>query len=296
MNKEKLNGLELHGGIHTLSVKGNYTANINYEGVTVLKDSIDRSTGEVSTVVKINPNSFTFGDMNYIEYLKDYRQSMGAIKRLCFKTSPTILRVDFRVDNYSGNYTEFLKMNKIVIIILSDLLNLGQIWQSESPINAQTKTLRAQSKYYEVEYYDRYDKTQKEGVTRSRLELRTKQLNAKNKDIPALINEWCANLKNIPEYYEKLQDRYNESLVKIWEEERRTSPTAAIFDFVKKYQENICTPAQLKKLLSAIGANNPRQLAYEYRYKADIEMISQNELKQYIRKVIKALVTFRGRM
>lgn len=294
IDKEKLNALTLHGGIHTLSVVGNYTSKNKYKGTDILQEKVNRKTGEVDTIVKINPNTFACNNDTYISTLKEFRAVMRSIQKSCLKDF-TISRIDFRIDNYENEYTDFLKINKIVIILLSQKLGLPQLWQSYSPLSLQDKTIRSQGRCYEVEYYDRHDKTQKQGLTHSRLELRNKALNIKTKEIPSLINGWCNALKTLTAGYEELQTSYNVKLLQLWKQENQNKATVNYFEFVKNYQENICTSKQLQELLLQMGAKTPKNLAYKYTHMANIEMISQKDLETYINKVIKTLKRFRGK-
>lgn len=291
-----MENLHLHGGIHTLSVLGSYTSAVNSNGIKTFGYRLDRETGEFVSSYKINPNSFAFCNDQYLNSFKEFKATMEEIKTSCLKSDYKITRVDFRIDNYSDEYAKFFKINKIVILLLARKLNINNQWQSYEPIKLYNKTIRVQNKFFEMEYYDRYDKTKKNGLTKARLELRNKALNCQIKDIPLLINQWRDLLKSIISEYASLQDIYNEELIKLWEYEKTFNKKISIIDFVKSNRDNICTTTQLQKLLLVMGAKNPTKLSYKYTHLACIELISENELKKYVNIIIKALIGFREKI
>lgn len=295
MNKDKLNTIRLHAGIHTLSAIGTFTGAPMDRGITKTTDKLNQNTGEIQSTLKINPNVYLYGDAAYINDFKEFRHILKDITKRYFEDQPIITRVDFRIDNYGGQYTDLLKINKIVLLLLAKYLNINNRWESTDPIALYRKTVRAQDKRYEIEYYDRFDKTGREGLTRSRLEVRNKGLKVPINAMPGLLREWCERLKNIVVNYDALQNEYNSKLFSLWQDEREQRITVSVLDFVRKYQQNICTSQQLQKLLAMMGANNPKMLAYEYRYKADMEFISANDLKQYTKILKRALQEFCGR-
>lgn len=220
---------------------------------------------------------------------------MRNIRHTCFKGGYSISRIDFRIDNYTDDYADYLKINRIILSILAIQLDIRKdVWQSNHLIDMYTKSVRVYSNRYEIEYYDRYDKTGQEGLTRSRLELRNKCLSCGDCDVKQLLNDWRERLKVLPSGYSNLQDELNRALFELWKRERAHSATTNIYEFIKYNQLYICTSKQLASLLEMMGIKNCSSLAYTYAKRADIEMISKGDLEAYIRQVTKSLTKFRG--
>lgn len=264
------------------------------DGVTLISNRPDKNTGEMITKLHINPNKSALIDDDYVNTFKEIRQEMRFIKELCEYKNEYIARVDFRIDNYKDSYEDFYKINKIVVLLLANALNLKNQWSSIEPMKLTPKTIRAQDGCYEVEYYDRWIKTNREGLTRARLELRNKGLECQVKDIPRLINQWRDILSSLPAQYEQLQAEQNNVLLQYWEELKLNNTAMTMAGFVFQNQEHIYTVKQLAKLLELMGATNPKDLAYKYNYRFNFEFITRAELTLYINKIKRALMEFRG--
>lgn len=248
----------------------------------------------MTTRLKINPNKTALYGDKYLNTLKEIREEMRILKDICKYKNECITRIDFRIDNYNDSYKDLYKINKIVVLLLADALNLKNQWASIEPTGLMPKTIRAQDSCYEVEYYDRWSKTNREGLTRTRLELRNKDIKCHVKDIPRLINQWSNTLSSLPAQYERLQTEQNNTLLHYWEEIKISNPTMTASAFVIQYQDSIYTIKQLIDLLGLMGMKNPKNSAYIYNNRFKFEFISKTELITYIKKIKRALIEFKG--
>lgn len=279
MSRDKLN-LKLNAGIHTLSIKimGFYTLQI--QGISQIKSYAD-SNGEIWSILKVNPSTFCNFELNNYN---DILLVLNNLLNVLGVNEYQLTRVDFKLDTYEDTYEAMLKLNRLLISLLSVELGIDNRYHSVDFLTLDNLTLRIQNEYFEVENYNKAIESKHKDKAQNRLEFRSKALLKKKQDIPMLIQDWIRKLDRLPQIYDELQDLCNCYLIRKWDSEYYKVKNYS--EFVRKYQDSIYSSKQLIKLFKLLGFSNPKNTAYTFKSRNEINYISKSDLVDYI-KIIK---------
>jgi hypothetical protein len=285
MQKGKLKNVNLAASIDTLSIISPQAAQIDTE-VEYLNDIKTIKGGrfqEERYQYIINPNNTVSGELStYGEYLAAIHEILAEMGITMYYKN----RVDFRIDSKEDNFNELLKLNKCIILLLSMKYDVKNRYQSYDPLSLENLTIRIQNKYFEAENYNKaYEEPG--GVVKNRLELRSKSMR-KDYCIPELIEKWSKRLDDLPKYYDILQDKCNTELAARWQKEKGNR-AKGVFEFVRKYQDNIFCRRQLINFFRMTGEKDPVKSADNFKQNNRIEYFSLKDIEHYIKMVSQAL-------
>lgn len=289
MNKKKLKNIKLKASIDTLSIVSPEVSAKQPETADYINETkvIQNSKSDITRFQYIiNPNKTESGEVyHYTIFVKVMEGILSDMEITQYYRN----RVDFRVDSYQDNYNELLKLNKCIILLLSLRYKVKNRYQSFDPLSLDSLTIRIQNKYFEAENYNKAIE-EPEGEVKNRLELRSKYIK-RNKDIPALVNDWSIKLDSLVDYYGELQSRCNQELLRRWYLEKGTQ-VKSVSEFVRKYQDNIFCRKQLISFYNMVGVANPFKAADNFKAKNKIEFFSLNDIKHYLKVVSNALQNY----
>ena len=288
MNKKKLDELQIYSGIDTLEISSDNEPLLTSEQVPYIPKKISKNPKTDKYYTKLNPDKANNGLQiyNYDTYSKVCDMMIDQLGLV----NPIKTRIDFRFDSFDNNtYENLLKLNKVIILLLSQECKMGNRYQSIDPLTLDSLTIRAQSTDFEAENYNKAIQ-EPNGDVKSRLELRSKKLNNSNtaehnKEIIAL-NKWLDKLdKAVTKYnFNKLQDLINVSILNKYQIEKDIKGFK-LSSFIYKYQDSIFTSRQMANLYESMGSKNPKQQAKNYKVRHKIEYFSFNDLKIYVDKI-----------
>ena len=192
----------------------------------------------------------------------------------------SLSRVDFAFNFLEDNYNELHKLNKCLCLLIGLSHNLKNRYESIDPLTLDKLTVRVQSQYYECENYNKSIQSNYWSPIPNRLEVRSKALLGRKKDIPALAIDWCKNLDKSVKNYAELQKRCNEVLIKKWNAEKRDT-VKTLSEFLRKYQNNIFNTDQLEEFFCDVG-KKPKASAKSFRRNNNLEFFDEDDLRCYI--------------
>lgn len=232
---------------------------------------------------RINPNKTPAGE------IYDYSTFEGILNYIISDMGLSeyyLNRVDFRVDNFTGHYDDYLKINRLLLLLIDYDWDRHNRYESHDFLTLDNLTLRIQSKRFEVEYYNKREQAPA-GLVESRLELRSKALTGDDL-IPNLIEEWCRRLDRTPNPYHAILDKQNLFLIQRYVEERTLLKSD--WEFVRRYEGNIFSRQQLATLFESLSIKNPLKAANNFFDKnRRVTRISQDDVASYAQLVTTAL-------
>ena len=286
MKQYKLDNLNLYMGVDTLQIKSKSAISFDSEKFPFVKPQIVRQSDNSFSYYILNPDKGN----NYIAIYNsfDYYDTLDYMLDSIALEEPVKSRIDFRFDSFDKNFNELLKLNKLLLLLISNKYKVNNRYKSQDLLTEEELTMRIQNKYIEVENYDKGIQ-EPDGDVMNRLELRSKSL---DNDMPESEKEyiefvnWCDRLDRavtadnlnslISAANNALADRYKE-----WTAKRGHK----INGFLNKYENSIFTRQQLVDLYALLGFDNAEDRAKNYKKRYDIEFFSLRDLEKYNTKI-----------
>lgn len=290
MNKEKLNNYNLTGSIHTLEVKSVGLVEPMEEVSKCITSTTQSKNGLTSNSI-INPNKLVGDVFSYNEF----ETVMQTILAGAGIDEYAIVRADLRLDSYDEkHYKDYAKLNRYLISALAVTYKLYNTYRTTHLFNQEQLSIAIKNKYFEAENYDK--KAESGGTDRatSRLELRSKSFqdnDIKKEFIEKWFTRWDKALKNL----DKVQERYNDELVRIYKDGKNAYPCRflTLREFLMQYQDCIFSKKQMIDLIERIGeVKTPKNYAENYKKRYGIEYFSQKDIERAIAEVKRAILEF----
>lgn len=294
MNTEKLKALHFNAGVHTVSIRSEQESQLHEEDVPWIgREDIRRAqlkdgSYKIWYLYKLNMNKLVPGE---VWSLKQFEQLIEKATAAMGLDRWQYVRIDTRFDRYEDDYEEYLKLMKLIVLLVAQEYGLTNRYECFDPLTFDAKTVKAAHKRspLEIEYYNK-DLESPGYKAKSRLELRTcKIYGYAAKDTEAIIAEWGTRLKKSINGYEQLQSTCNECLLKRWKKDRAARRVNNTNEFVRMYQENIYSKRQLVDLLETLGAKNPETQAKNLKYRYQLEFFSWKELETVLQKIFDSM-------
>lgn len=285
MNKKILDEINIYMGIDTLQVKSDSKSPLTKEQVPYIHNIICLDSDSDTYSYRLNADKAN-NDLQIYNY-NIYEKVCNSMIEELELTNPAKTRIDFRIDSFDNNFTELLKLNKLLILLLEQTYKLKNRYQSTDPLTLDDLCVRVQNSRLEVENYNKGIE-EPTGNVMNRLEFRSKHLTDENLDKEYTeFEKWCARLEKAvtKEKYKALQDKQNEILVLKYGQEKDKGVT--VNEFLYKYQGNIWTSKQLCEFYHSLGYKDFEQQAKLYKRKKKIEYFSFGDLRYYVNKIVK---------
>lgn len=294
MNRDNLNNANIYAGIDTIEMCSENEPLLTAGQIPYITKILRKDTETGKTYCKLNPDKANdnLQIYNYGTYQKVCENMIYQLGLL----NPIKTRIDFRFDSFDDDtYIKLLKLNKVIVLLLSQEYNMGNRYMSYDPLTLNDLTIRVQNDRLEAENYNKAVQ-EPDGDVKSRLELRSKKLynndDEDNKEIIEL-NKWLDRLDKAvtKENYLKLQDLINISLLDKYNDEKDTKGFK-LSAFLYKYNDSIFASRQMIDFFKAIGSTNPQQQAKNYKTRNKIEYFAFNDLQFYVDKIKQAGTAF----
>ena len=293
MKREKLERLNLYMGIDTVQFKSKSAIQFNPEQFPFVRSDIVRKSDNSWSYYILNPDKGNNNVSIYNSY--DYYRVMNNMLERIGLEEPMKTRIDFRFDSFDNNYNELLKLNKLLLVLLTTKYRINNRYKSQDLLTEEELTMRIQNKYIEAENYNK-GLQEPEGDVMNRLELRSKSLNhdvsENDKELYEFYN-WCDRLKRtvtatnfdllVRKTNAALKDRYAE-----WTAKRGHR----LSNFIVHYENCIYTMPQLIELIKILGYDNAEMKAKDYKRRYDIEFFSLKDLELYTDKIVESGANF----
>lgn len=311
MNKAKLENYNLVGSIHTLAIKSPGMVKDVQEEVSKCIKSSSQAKGETTTTSVINPNKLMEDVFTYEEFQLAFNTILCGAGISDYR----LIRADMRFDNYEPeHYKQFAKLNRYLISMLAVTYKVKNAYKTNNLFNQRQLSVAIKNDYFEVENYDRAAKSEitenHKEPAQARLEERTvsrtfRKLYEKCKDDGGNINMevlkheftdgWFARWDKAIQNMDKVHERYNDELEKIYKEDKNSYPTRfrSLTDFIIQYQDCIFCKKQMIDLLSRFEeVKNPKIRAENHKKRYGIEYFSKKDVQQAVAEVKRATEAF----
>lgn len=283
MKKEKIQAIQLHAGIDTFEIKTHQE--IQPIGNAIFVPELARKYPKTNTFFyKLNPDKFS-GKQIYNR--SSFVDAVGGMFDYLQLNNPVISRIDLRFDSFKNNYESIQKLNKFLIMLVAHQENLTNCYESINPLLLEPLCVRTQGQYLEIDNYNKAAE-EPEGNVINRLELRSKKLYTRKNNIDCLdvveFEKWLDRLEQAinKNNISMCQQKLNESLIRRFSIERKTN-NFTTNELLCKYQNSIFSCEQLEELYKHLGYKNPKRQVAAYRSRKGIEMITDNNLQDYVK-------------
>lgn len=292
MNKKKLEEYTLTGSIHTMEVKSEGLISEPMEEVSKCITSMSQTNNGIVTKSVINPNKL-IGDVFSYEEFETVFQTILAGSGI---DEYAIVRADLRLDSYDNkHYKDYQKLNRYLISALAVTYKVKNCYKAINLFSQDQLSVAIKNRYFECENYDKAAESNGADMATSRLELRSKDWHdndLKKEFVQHWFSRWDKAIKNL----DKVQDRYNEELVKIYREDKNAYPCKfmTLREFLMRYQDCIFSKRQMIDLLTKLGGEckNPKTYAENYKKRYGIEYFSQKDVEYAVGEVKRAILEF----
>lgn len=304
MNKEKRNSYMLKGSFHTLEIKSPECIQPDDKNIA---DCIVTRINENGTeaISKINPNKLD-GDLFAFS---EFQNTMQAILDASGISSYRFTRTDLRLDNYDEqHYKAFAKLNKYLIAAMAVTYRTKNNYKALDLFTENQISVAIKNEYFQLENYDRKHKNKITGnkaePAKARLEERTtarqwrqiyndEYANQKiNLNLLAheFLTRWAERWKKARMNLDKVQDAYNDALVKKYHAGLNKKPVQfrSLTDFLIQNQDCIFTSKQMIDLLARLGVKNPKERAKYHKKKYGCEYFSIKDVDYALAEINRA--------
>lgn len=291
MDKTKRDKYRLTGSIHTIAVKSEgIIDDIDEEVAKCIRASSTVKRNRSSTSI-INPNKLTGELFKYSEFETALETILAGAGIADYK----IVRADLRLDSYDEkHYREYAKLNRYLISSLAVTYTVTNCYRTTGLFSQEQLSVAIKNKYFECENYDKKAESRGLDMATSRFEERSKAM--PNNDLRKEFTErWFARWDKAVQNLEQVQLRYNDELVRIWNENERADQKRfiTISEFLLRYQDCIFTKWQMVELLSRFSKiKNPENTADYIKKKYKIEYFSQADVRHAVNEIKRATLAF----
>lgn len=292
MNKRIIEETNVYMGIDTMQIQSKTQCPLTSKDVPYINRRITLDSASDLYSYRLNPDK---ADNSLIYKNTDFERVLSFMIVEMSLETPTLTRVDFRIDSFDDNYTQLLKLNRLIIMIVSQEYTMKNRYFSEDFLTLDELTVRAQNHRLELENYNKALE-EPNGKVKNRLELRSKnldgvELTAEKKDL--IYNEWLKwtvrlKVKVTKPNFEKIQNTANFFLLERYNRDKQAGKSFTLNEFLYKYSCNIFTRKQLVKFAEAVGIKDPEHFAGNYKKRKKLECFSFKDLELYVQKIVQS--------
>ena len=171
--------------------------------------------------------------------------------------------------------------------------NVQNCYDSRNLFSQKQLSVAIKNKRFECENYDKEAESGGRDPAYARLELRSKCLTSN--DIEKQFHGWYIRLDKALKNLDKVHQRYNDELEKIYKEEKDAFPVKfrSLTDFLIQYQNCIFCKAQMIDLLSRFDeVKNPETRAKNHKKRYGIEYFSKMDVEYAVAEIKRAAEKF----
>lgn len=296
LNKSKLNKYDLTASIHTVEIHSSYPPFLENvkKNVARVRFEPSKKTGKLVSHVVVNPHNF--GDGEVLTF-SEYEDVMSALTKKIKLRKYKYDRLDIRLDSYEDNYHEYFKLNALLV----GLFSMVYKFKNDEPVISLGQQTRLNHSVYVknqlmgIEYYNKKKQSDNKYPCKARLEFRAFKLNGK---CPiAVVKQWFKRCDRLENYFSQFLDKCNDSLLchyEKWQAENQMQKSESVMlrYFVRENQDIIFTKTQLEEFLQLCGVYSPESRAKNIRKSCEIEMISWQDIRDYIAKIKESITHY----
>jgi hypothetical protein len=287
---------KLTASIHTVNVRSDYAPALHNfdEKIVKVRQKLNKETGEMVSHSIINPNNYGMGELQ--KYSR-YEAVMSHLMKKANVSDYSYDRIDFRFDSYEDTFSQYFKLNSILLGLFTmkyafrnnePTESVGQITRSKYGVTIKNQSM-------ELVYYDKEKESNGRNPCKARLEFRAKRLDGNLP--PAIFRTWVKRLYKVESHYDELQKYYNECLHKhylSWLEEccPERNGKDMITSFVRENRNSFFTNQQLQNFCAMCGVVNPESRAKNLKQSCSIEFFSRKDVRAYIKKLMYCIKDF----
>lgn len=305
MNRKKRDRYILNASIHTLQIEVPHTIDTvdSINNSIIVKNKTDNTSSIIINPNKLYGDCFTWSDFqNVLEVI------LSRLKVKEYKVS----RCDLRFDSYDAeHYKSYAKLNRYLISLMAITYNVKNCYRTCNLWSDEQISCAIKNPYFQLEHYDR---TYKNFITSNIVEIATSRLEErstkktfnnrsnvsteqmdtiKNEFVTRWHNRWYKALENI----DKVHERYNDELVRLWHEESIKDKEIRfknIGEFIRHYQHNIYCRKQLIELLIRLGYTEKKaiSLAKSWKQRYKFEWFSKADIIHAINEIERATMEY----
>lgn len=200
------------------------------------------------------------------------------------------VRADLRLDSYNPtDYQTFSKLNKYLISAIAVTYKVQNCYRATDLFSDAQLSIAIKNRYFQLENYDKIAESGGTDLAAARFEERSLgfDIDMKKSFTVDWFHRWDKALNNL----DKVQERYNDELVKIYERDKNSTPRRflSLREFLMHYQDSIFTRKQMIDLLTRIGeTENPEAYAKSYKKRYGIEWFSKKDVEYAISEIKRA--------
>ena len=289
----------LKGSFHTLEIKSPECIQPDDKNIA---DCIVTRINENGTeaISKINPNKLD-GDLFAFS---EFQNTMQAILDASGISSYRFTRTDLRLDNYDEqHYKAFAKLNKYLIAAMAVTYRTKNNYKALDLFTENQISVAIKNENYDRKHKNKITGNKAEPA-KARLEERTtarqwrqiyndEYANQKiNMNLLAheFLTRWAERWKKARMNLDKVQDAYNDALVKKYHAGLNKKPVQfrSLTDFLIQNQDCIFTSKQMIDLLARLGVKNPKERAKYHKKKYGCEYFSIKDVDYALAEINRA--------
>lgn len=231
-------------------------------------------------------------------------EALSRVLKECCCQAAELKRLDFKFDWKKTEYKDLERINRFLIACFSvSRSGEANTYETRSVMRKEVKGLKASTKHYEVEYYDKQEQapiTAKKSKTKARLEIRHKAIagadKATNSMNPTIaIHQLINTLRRLKDFAQRVEEEQNKILLEYWEKEGYTLKRWTTFFAV--HEPYFYTLRQAKSFLRNLGAENPEKAVSNFqrnKLKALGRplLLKENEFEKYVDELSELLSDF----
>ena len=296
MNKAKLDNYSPTASIHTVQINSQQLPTVAAGDRAFIKTycKLDNRSGEITSRNIINPHNFT------TEELLSYSQFTETMHEITAQTGLdeySYSRIDIRLDSYEDNYSEYFKLNCLLLGLFSMIykfkndeptVSAGLYTRDECGVYVKNQTIA-------IDYYNKKKESRDRYPCKARLEFRELRANGKTPEQIAAC--WYSRLDRLLVNFEALQTKCNKKLFTHYENwlavnDADNTNRDLLTAFIRENKSVIFTKRQLEVFCKMCGVKSPESRAKNIKKTCGIECFSANNVQTYINIVKESIAKY----
>lgn len=283
---------KLVASIHTAQIKSKgIIENVDPNISECIQTSSRKYKDGIITSTKINPNKSGGNVYKYSQFQDVFEEILKGTKI----DNYTVARVDIRLDSFDAkHYKKYQKLHKYILSALAVTYSIQNTYLTLDLFTTEQRSIAIKNRRFEAEYYNKELQTYGTDLAKSRLELRSTSLNTK--DILIVQEEWENRLAKARKNLDKVKQRFNNELEKIYKDNTNSKPTRFrnLTDFLIQYQDCFFDKAQLIDFLKRFPKDikDPVIRAENHKKRYGLEYISNAQVDAAIQEIKRAIKYF----
>ena len=286
-------------GIHTLSLyaDGNKDVTISpgtQRAVKTISRNKVRGKDDYKYYIELNPN--TLSGSGIIPTFSQFQDTLLLIlNSMGLALEDTQLaRLDFCFNSTEYNsFNDYQKLHRLLLCCMAQAERFTNCYKVKDLWTDADLSISIRKKNAQAENYDKEKESKGKDISKNRLEIRSMAIQSGSSIKHELLDVWKGRVKNIPYYFEDVQERYTDNLddismqdTKKHQHDRRFN---SVNDFTRQYRDCIFSRSQMADLFRMIGCDNAIVKANNFKRYYHIEYFNQTDLEVITKDLVDKL-------